>query len=163
VAINQRGYSLLEALLDAEGAPVSKQTLMEKAWPGARRRGRQSHGADRRAAQGAGAGRRQLHRHRAAGRLPVRRAGRDGGAAPAKPSVAVLPFDNLSADPEQEYFADGVVEDIITALSRFKSFAVIARNSSFVYKGRAVDIRQVARSWASATCSKAACGSRASG
>ncbi len=61
------------------------------------------------------------------------------------PSLAVLPFQNMSGDPEQEYFADGVVEDIITALSRFKSFAVIARNSSFVYKGRAVDVRDVAR------------------
>ncbi len=65
--------------------------------------------------------------------------------SPSKPSLAVLPFDNLSRDPAQDYFADGVVEDIITALSRFKSFAVIARNSSFVYKGRAVDVRQVAR------------------
>ncbi len=61
------------------------------------------------------------------------------------PSVAVLPFQNMSGDAEQEYFADGIVEDIITALSRFKSFAVIARNSSFVYKGRAVDVRQAAR------------------
>jgi adenylate cyclase len=61
------------------------------------------------------------------------------------PSLAVLPFQNMSGDAEQEYFADGVVEDLITALSRFKSFAVIARNSSFVYKGRAVDVRQVAR------------------
>ena len=61
------------------------------------------------------------------------------------PSLAVLPFHNLSGDPEQDYFADGVVEDIITALSRFKSFAVIARNSSFVFKGRAVDVREVAR------------------
>ena len=64
---------------------------------------------------------------------------------PDKPSLAVLPFENMSGDPEQDYFADGVVEDIITALSRFKSFAVIARNSSFVYKGRAVDVRQVAK------------------
>jgi len=62
-----------------------------------------------------------------------------------KPSVAVLPFDNMGGDNEQEYFADGVVEDIITALSRFKDFAVIARNSSFVYKGRAVDVREVSR------------------
>ena len=61
------------------------------------------------------------------------------------PSLAVLPFQNLSGDPEQDYFADGVVEDIITALSRFKSFAVIDRNSVFVYKGRSVDVRQVAR------------------
>jgi adenylate cyclase len=64
---------------------------------------------------------------------------------PDKPSIAVLPFQNMSGDPEQEYFADGIVEDIITALSRFKSLFVIARNSSFTYKGRAVDIKQVGR------------------
>ena len=62
-----------------------------------------------------------------------------------KPSIAVLPFTNLSGDPEQEYFADGMVEDITTALSHFKELFVIARNSSFVYKGRSVDIGQVAR------------------
>ncbi len=80
---------------------------------------------------------------------------RMGGAAPAilrpalalpdKPSIAVLPFQNFSGDPEQEYFADGVVEDITIELSRFPWLFVIARNSSFTYKGRAVDIRQVAR------------------
>jgi TolB-like protein len=64
---------------------------------------------------------------------------------PERPSIAVLPFANLSGDPEQEYFADGIVEDIITALSRFKELFVIARNSSFTYKGRAVDVKQVAR------------------
>jgi TolB-like protein/class 3 adenylate cyclase len=65
-------------------------------------------------------------------------------ALPDKPSIAVLPFQNMSGDPEQEYFADGMVEDIITALSRFKSLFVIARNSSFTYKGKAVDVRLVA-------------------
>src|SRR5262249_47176787 len=64
---------------------------------------------------------------------------------PDKPSIAVLPFQNLSGDPEQEYFADGMVEDIITALSRFRELFVIARNSTFTYKGKAVDIRQVGR------------------
>jgi adenylate cyclase len=64
---------------------------------------------------------------------------------PDKPSIAVLPFTNMSGDHEQEYFADGVVEDIITALSRFKSLFVIARNSSFTYKGRAVDVKQVGK------------------
>jgi len=64
---------------------------------------------------------------------------------PDKPSIAVLPFQNMSGDPEQEYFADGIVEDIITALSRFKSLIVIARNSSFTYKGKAVDIKRVGR------------------
>jgi TolB-like protein/class 3 adenylate cyclase len=64
---------------------------------------------------------------------------------PDRPSIAVLPFQNMSGDPDQEYFADGMVEDIITALSRFKSLFVIARNSSFTYKGNAVDIKQVGR------------------
>jgi adenylate cyclase len=64
---------------------------------------------------------------------------------PDKPSVAVLPFQNMSGDPEQEYFADGMVEEIITALSRFKSLFVIARNSSFTFKGKAVDIKEVGR------------------
>jgi len=77
---------------------------------------------------------------------------RPGGAAattrfslplPDKPSIAVLPFENMSGDPEQEYFADGIVEEIITALSRFRQLFVIARNSSFTYKGRAVNVKQV--------------------
>jgi len=62
---------------------------------------------------------------------------------PDKPSIAVLPFQNMSGDPEQEYFADGIVEEIITALSRFRQLFVIARNSTFTYKGRAVDVKQV--------------------
>jgi adenylate cyclase len=62
-----------------------------------------------------------------------------------KPSIAVLPFANMSNDPDQEYFADGIVEDIITALSHIRQWLVVARNSSFVYKGRNVDIREVAR------------------
>ena len=66
-------------------------------------------------------------------------------AGSTRPSIAVLPFSNISGDPEQEYFADGIVEDIITALSRFESLFVIARNSSFTYKGKAVDIKQVGR------------------
>jgi TolB-like protein/class 3 adenylate cyclase len=64
---------------------------------------------------------------------------------PDKPSIAVLPFQNMSGDPEQEYFVDGLVEDIITGLSRFKSLFVIARNSTFAYKGKSPDIRQVGR------------------
>ncbi len=61
------------------------------------------------------------------------------------PSIAVLPFQNMSGDSEQEYFADGMVEEIITALSRMRSLTVIARNSSFIYKGRAVDVKQIGR------------------
>ncbi len=66
-------------------------------------------------------------------------------ALPDKPSIVVLPFQNMSGDPEQEYFADGMVEDITTGLSRIKWLFVIARNSSFTYKGKAVDVRQVGR------------------
>jgi adenylate cyclase len=68
-----------------------------------------------------------------------------GAVQSGPPAIAVLPFSNLSGDAEQEYFADGMVDDIITALSRFRELFVIARNSSFVYKGRSVDIAQVAR------------------
>jgi TolB-like protein/tetratricopeptide (TPR) repeat protein len=80
----------------------------------------------------------------------VRLSGATEGQRPAlplpnKPSIAVLPFQNMSGDPEQEYLADGMVEDIITSLSRFRNLFVIARNSSFTYKGRSVDVRQVGR------------------
>jgi adenylate cyclase len=78
----------------------------------------------------------------------VRLDGSKGGAPPPlpdRPSIAVLPFQNLSDDPEQEYFADGMVEEIITALSRMRWLFVIARNSSFAYKGRVVDVKQVGR------------------
>jgi TolB-like protein/class 3 adenylate cyclase len=64
---------------------------------------------------------------------------------PDKPSIAVLPFANMSGDPEQEYFADGMVEEIITALSRIRWLFVIARNSTFTYKGQAVDVKQIGR------------------
>ena len=66
-------------------------------------------------------------------------------ALPDKPSIAVLPFQNMSGDPEQEYFVDGMVEEIITALSRIRWLFVIARNSTFTYKGRAVDVKEVGR------------------
>src|SRR5258706_4328009 len=66
-------------------------------------------------------------------------------ALPDNPSIAVLPFQNMSGDPKQDYFADGMVEEIITALSHFRQLFVIARNSSFTYKGRAVDVKQVGR------------------
>src|SRR5215475_5099988 len=66
-------------------------------------------------------------------------------ALPDKPSIAVLPFQNMSGDPEQEYFADGMVEEIITALSRIRWLFVIARNSTFMFKGKALDIKQVAQ------------------
>ena len=82
---------------------------------------------------------------RAVPAVPTRLRVDDALALPDKPSIAVLPFTNMSSDPEQEYFADGMVDDIITALSHFKALFVIARNSSFTYKGRAVDVKQVGR------------------
>ena len=75
---------------------------------------------------------------------------------PSKPSIAVLPFENLSGDRDQEYFADGMVEEIITALSRMRRLFVIARNSSFAYKGRAVDVKQIGRELGVRTFSRAA-------
>ena len=66
-------------------------------------------------------------------------------ALPDRPSIAVLPFTNMSGDPEQDYFSDGMVEDVITGLSRIKWLFVIARNSSFVYKGKSVDVKQIGR------------------
>jgi TolB-like protein/class 3 adenylate cyclase len=79
-------------------------------------------------------------------RPPLAGKGRVGvPALPEKPSIAVLPFANLSGDPEQEYFADGMVDEIITALSRIRWLFVIARNSSFTYKGQAIDVKQVGR------------------
>jgi adenylate cyclase len=74
---------------------------------------------------------------------PTGKISASGLALPSKPSIAVLPFQNMSVDADQEYFADGIVEDIITGLSRFKWLFVIARNSTFSYKGRSVDIKQV--------------------
>jgi TolB-like protein len=86
----------------------------------------------------------QLDGHRSGAADPPEVA-RSAPTLPQKPSIAVLPYTNMSGDPEQEYFADGMVEEIITALSRFSQLFVIARNSCFTYKGRAVDVRQVAR------------------
>ena len=99
-----------------------------------------------------------LYRDVAPARLSVhRRKDLEGARAPAtdgeapafslpgRPSIAVLPFDNMSDGPDQEHFADGMSEDLITGLSRIRWLFVIARNSTFVYKGRAVDVKQVAR------------------
>ena len=81
-------------------------------------------------------------RQRATG---LARCARGQSVLPDKPSIAVLPFTNMSGDPEQEYFSDGITEDIITALSRLRWFFVIARNSAFAYKGKRIDVRQVGR------------------
>ncbi len=85
----------------------------------------------------------EFYRWRPNSQAPAARASAAGLALPDKPSIAVLPFQNISGDPEQNYFADGMVEDIITGLSRIKWLFVIARNSSFIYKGKAVQVKQV--------------------
>ena len=76
---------------------------------------------------------------------------------PDKPSIAVLPFQNITGDPEQEYFVDGMVEEIITALSRIRWLFVLARNSSFTYKGQAFDVKRVGRELGVGISSKARC------
>jgi TolB-like protein len=143
--IGGRAAALLGALLDENGEVVTKERLMDAAWPGAvveeanltvqmaalrRALGQRPDGLDWIATV-----------PRKGYRLPTEEdAGHSG-----RPSIAVLPFANLTSDPEQDYFADGVVDDLIIALSRFRTFAVIARHSSFVYKGRSVDVREVAK------------------
>src|SRR5262249_23575669 len=77
--------------------------------------------------------------------VPVAELQRGSLVLPDKPSIAVLPFVNMSGDAEQEYFADGLTEDITTALAKFRWFFVIARNSSFAYKGQAANVQQVGR------------------
>jgi TolB-like protein len=144
VPVGHRGYVLLETLLDAGGAPVSKQTLIDRAWP-------ETTIEEGNLAVQISTLRRHLGDDDDAMIVTVPRLGyrlvaksTDRGTEhDGPPLVAVLPFQNLSGDPEHNYFADGIVEDIITALSRFRSFAVMARNSTFVFKGRAVDVRAV--------------------
>lgn len=158
IALGQRAVALLCLLVQRAGAPVSKDELMAAAWPGlaveegnltvqiaALRRvfevtegGGWIETLPRRGYRYVGPVATQDHGPAAAATLPAL-------SLPDKPSIAVLPFANLSGDPAQDYFGDGVVEDIITGLSRIKWLFVIARNSSFTYKGRAVDVKQVGR------------------
>jgi TolB-like protein/tetratricopeptide (TPR) repeat protein len=140
-----RGTALLAALADAKGGVVSKDALMQAAWPGLvveEANLTVQIGALRRAL-GTGPDEQEwiVTVPRVGYRLLTLQAATDRGP----PAVAVLPFENLSSDPEQSFLADGLVEEIITALSRFRTFAVVARNSTFAYKGRAVDVRDVAR------------------
>jgi TolB-like protein len=159
VAIGQKGLVILETLLAAAGQAVSKSALMDAAWQtenieesnlsvqiAALRKclGMSKNGGEWIATvQRVGYQFVNPDEANAASRVP----GSATAAQPSgeKPSIAVLPFVNISGDPEQEYFADGMVEEIITALSRFSALFVIARNSSFSYKGRNVDVKQVGR------------------
>jgi adenylate cyclase len=157
VLLGSRAFELLHVLARRPGEIVSKDTIMNSVWPGlAIEEGNLTVQIS--------ALRRTLDQGRAQGSCiqtipgrgyrfvaPVTRAVAAAEIAalelalPDKPSIAVLPFANMSGDPEQEYFADGMVEEIITALSRIGWLFVIARNSSFIYKGQNVDIKRVGR------------------
>lgn len=148
VAIGSRALSILETMLDADGAVVTKADLMARVWPGMIvEEGNISVqvAALRRELGARPDGQEWIGTVPRVGYRLVRSTtsvspGPTGGMA----SVAVLPFANLSGDPARDYLSDGLVEDLITALSRFKTFAIVARNSSFAYKNRAIDARQVA-------------------
>jgi TolB-like protein len=158
VPLGSRALDILCVLASARGEVVSKDDLMARVWPGVvvEENNIQVHVSTlRKALEGGKGGQSCLmtvpgRGYRLIGVQPSTAAVEDINdrmepALSEKPSVAVLPFQNLSSDPEQDYFADGIVEEIITALSRFSSLLVIARNSSFTYKGRAVDVKQVGR------------------
>jgi adenylate cyclase len=150
IAIGSRALEVLHTLVERSGDLVSRDEILAAVWPGTvvegsnlpvqiaalRRILDQGHadGSCIQTIPGRG--------YRFAAGV-TRISGEAGLPLPAKPSIAVLSFQNLSGEPEQEYFADGMVEEIITALSRIRWLFVIARNSSFTYKGRAVDVKQV--------------------
>jgi TolB-like protein len=161
IALGQRAVALLHALVEKPGNLISKDTLIEAAWSGLaveesnltvqiaalRRVLGEEPGGDRWIETLPRRGYRFVgpivsEDDKARLTSPP---DRSLPPLPDRPSIAVLPFHNLSGDPEQDYFADGVVEDIIGALSRIRWLFVIARNSSFTYKGRVVDVKQVGR------------------
>jgi len=161
VALGQRAVALLQILVEGAGNPISKDRLIEGAWPGLaieesnlavqisalRRVFAEEPGGDSWIETLPRRG------YRYVGPVDVKEQENQGAtgngqptlALPDKPSLAVMPFTNMSGDPEQQYFADGIVEDIITGLSRIKWLFVIARNSSFTYKGQAVSVGRVGR------------------
>ena len=148
VRLTPRAAAVLALLVERAQQIVTKQELLDRVWEGS------AVGDEaltsciqelRRALDDDAREPRYIEtRHRRGYRLIVPVATAPAALAlPDKPSVAVMPFQNMSGDSEQEYFVDGLVEDIITALSRISAFFVMARNSSFTYKGRAVDVRQI--------------------
>ena len=156
VRIYRRPLGILCALAEAKGEIVSKAELMARLWPGRVVEEGNLHvhvSALRKSLDEHGEGHSFVVTVPGRGYRLVGLAGSPGAAVsaaqdlplPGKPSIAVLPFQNLSGDPDQEYFADGMVEEIITALSRIRWLFVIARNSSFTYKGQAVDVKQIGR------------------
>jgi adenylate cyclase len=159
VEVGGRALDILRLLAEAEGAVVSKDELMARLWPGrtvaennlhvhisALRKALDEHGeGETYVVTVPGRGYRLAHLLGSQPTEPDEASSAQHLPLPDKPSIAVLPFTNLGADPEQEYFADGIAEDIITSLSRYPSLFVIARNSSFTYKGQPTDSRQVGR------------------
>jgi TolB-like protein/Tfp pilus assembly protein PilF len=160
VQLGTRSLDILCVLVESQGNLVTKDDLMAQVWRGlvVEENTIQVHVSALRKALGEGvSGQRYIltvpgQGYRFIGEAAQQQIAEmmppDGASAPMlpdKPSIAVLPFQNMSGEPEQDYFADGVVEDITTALTRFPSLFVIARNSSFTYKDRAVDVRQVSR------------------
>jgi TolB-like protein len=153
VAIGQKAALLLAALAMNPGQVRTKAELMDAAWPGTTVEESNLSvqiGSLRKLLGPSPSGGEWIATiprvgYRFVGQPEATASKPDARSEPVIPTLAVLPFQNMSGDPEQDYFADGVVEDIVTALSRFKSFAVMSRNSSFVYKARTVDVRQVAR------------------
>ncbi len=161
IVLGQRAVALLRLLVERAGEPVSKDALIEAAWPGLAIEDSnltvQIAALRRVFEEVAGAADwietlpRRGYRYVGPSVTPGNPPAAEGTQAsaplalPDKPSVAVLPFSNLSGDPAQEYFADGMVEDIIAGLSRIKWLFVVARNSSLAYKGKAVDVKRVGR------------------
>lgn len=159
--LGRRAAALLQRLLEEPGAPVSKDALVEAGWGGLavadnnltvqmaalRRVLAETNDAEGWIETLPRRGYRYVGPAVSIGEAEVATAARwtSAPALPDKPSLAVLPFSNLSDDPEQAYFADGMVDDIITGLARIKWLFVIARNSSFTYRGRVVDAKQVGR------------------
>jgi TolB-like protein len=147
VSLGQRALALLEALAVTEGA-VGKAALMEAAWPGTNVEDGNltvQIAALRKALGKRPDGQEWIVTVPRLGYRLLRGEMSFAEVASSKPKLAVMPFDNLSGDDRQAYFADGVVEDLITALSQFHSFAVVSRNASFKYRGQPVDMREVAR------------------
>src|SRR4051812_36604417 len=150
VPIGHRALLLLQTMLEARGEAVTKADILAKVWPGVIVE-------EGNITVQIAALRKELGTRPAGGdwivtvprigyRLPRETATPpDAATDSGKPSVAVLPFANLSGDASRDYFTDGMVEDLITALSRFRSFSVVSRHSAFAYKGRGIDVRQVAR------------------
>ena len=156
--LRPKAFSLLRHFVENAGRLIDRDEIMETVWPGV-------FVTDDSIAQCISELRRALEdpRQRLLRTVPRRgymwavetqradnavadiKAARSGSPITEKPSIAVLPFQNMSGDPEQDYFADGIVEDIITALSRIRWLFVLARNSTFTYKGRAVDVKHVGR------------------